>query len=135
MPAVGSADDSALAPVTGFVELGEPVPFTPSAPLVAEPVQRAPLRVGGSISFPTKIFTAAPNYPALARSARVSGAVILEVVIAEDGAVRDARVLRSIPLLDQAALDAVGQWRFTPTLLNGQPVPVVMTVTVSFTLN
>ena len=87
------------------------------------------------ISLPTKVSTVAPVYPPLARSARVSGVVILEVVIAEDGRVRDARILRSIPLLDQSALDAVGQWRFTPTLLNGQPVPVVMTVTVSFTLN
>jgi protein TonB len=49
--------------------------------------------------------------------------------------VQDARVLRSIPLLDQAALDAVNQWEFTPTLLNGVPVPVIMTVTVQFTLS
>ena len=51
-----------------------------------------------------------------------------------DGAILNARVLRSVPLLDQAALDAVRQWRYTPTLLNGVPVPVIMTVTVSFTL-
>jgi periplasmic protein TonB len=49
--------------------------------------------------------------------------------------VQDARVLRSIPLLDAAALDAVKQWEFTPTLLNGVPVPVIMTVTVQFTLS
>jgi protein TonB len=55
-------------------------------------------------------------------------------VIAEDGSVRDVRVLRSKPLLDEAAMDAVRQWRFTPTRLNGEPVPVVMTVTVSFSL-
>jgi protein TonB len=60
--------------------------------------------------------------------------VILEAVIAEDGRVRDVRVLRSIQLLDQAAIDAVRQWRFTPTLLNGVPVPIVMTVTVNFEL-
>jgi protein TonB len=53
-------------------------------------------------------------------------------VIAENGSVRDVRVLRSIPLLDAAAVEAVRQWRFTPTLLNGQPVPIVMTVTVAF---
>jgi protein TonB len=62
------------------------------------------------------------------------GIVILEAVIAENGTVRDVRVLRSIPLLDQAAVDAVRQWQFTPTLLNGQPVPIVMTVTVNFQL-
>jgi protein TonB len=61
--------------------------------------------------------------------------VILEAVIAEDGSVRDVKVLRSALLFDQAAIDAVRQWRFTPTLLSGQPVPVVMTVTVDFKLN
>jgi periplasmic protein TonB len=55
-------------------------------------------------------------------------------VIGPSGRVQDARVLRSIPLLDQAALEAVKQWEFTPTTLNGVPVPVIMTVTVQFTL-
>jgi protein TonB len=77
----------------------------------------------------------APRYPAIAQASRVEGVVILEAVIAEDGSVQDVRVLRSRPLLDDAAVEAVRQWRFTPTLLGGQPVPVVMTVTVSFTLN
>ena len=73
-------------------------------------------------------------YPAIAQSARVQGVVIIEATIGPDGAVQDAKVLRSIPLLDAAALDAVKQWEFTPTLLNGVPVPVIMTVTVNFTL-
>jgi protein TonB len=60
--------------------------------------------------------------------------VIIEALIGESGKVQDARVLRSIPLLDQAALDAVRQWAFTPTLVNGSAVPVIMTVTVNFTL-
>jgi periplasmic protein TonB len=60
--------------------------------------------------------------------------VILETLIGANGRVEDARVLRSIPLLDQAALDAVRQWEFTPTLLNGNPVPVIMTTTVQFSL-
>ena len=72
---------------------------------------------------------------AQARAAAVRGEVpVGAVIIGPDGAVRDAKVLRSIPLLDQAALDAVKQWVFTPTLLNGVPVPVIMTVTVQFTL-
>ena len=75
-----------------------------------------------------------PVYPPIAQSARVQGVVIIEATIGPDGVVKDARVLRSIPLLDQAALDAVRQWVFTPTLLNGVPVPVIMTVTVQFTL-
>ena len=92
------------------------------------------LRVGGAIKTPIKIRDVRPVYPSIAQAARVSGVVILEVRLNTDGAVEDARVLRSIPLLDQAAVDAVMQWRFTPSLLNGQPVPVVMTVTVNFVL-
>jgi protein TonB len=75
-----------------------------------------------------------PVYPAIAQQARVEGVVIIEAVIGTDGRVQQARVLRSKPLLDEAALTAVRQWVFTPTLLNGVPVPLIMTVTVNFTL-
>jgi periplasmic protein TonB len=91
-------------------------------------------RVGGDIKPPQKVVHVAPVYPPLARAARVEGIVILEAVIDEDGSVRDVRLLRSVQLLDAAASEAVRQWRFTPTLLNGQPVPVVMTITVAFKL-
>ncbi|MGE5357978.1 MAG: energy transducer TonB, partial [Bacteroidales bacterium] len=60
--------------------------------------------------------------------------VVLKAVVGADGKIVDATILRSIPLLDQAALDAVRQWEYTPTLINGVAVPVVMTVTVNFTL-
>ena len=83
---------------------------------------------------PTKTRHVAPLYPPVALAARREGIVILEAVIAEDGSVRDVRVLRPVALLDQAAIDAVRQWRFTPTLLNGEAVPIVMTVTVNFQL-
>ena len=63
------------------------------------------------------------------------GIVIIEATIGADGQIINARILRSVPLLDQAALDAVRQWQYTPTLLNGVPVPVIMTVTVAFTLS
>ena len=92
------------------------------------------MRVGGNIKAPTKIKYVKPVYPALAMSARIQGVVIVEGTVGEDGRVSYARVIRSIPLLDQAALDAVRQWEFTPTLLNGVPVPVIMTMTVNFTL-
>ena len=92
------------------------------------------MRVGGNIKPPQKTKRRRPVYPPIAQSARVQGVVIIEATIGPNGAVQDARVLRSIPLLDQAALDAVRQWEFTPTLLNGVPVPVIMTVTVQFTL-
>ena len=101
----------------------------------AAAAQVAPVRVGGEIKEPTKIKHVPPVYPEIAQQARIQGVVILETVIGEDGAVREARVLRPAPLLDQAALDAVLQWKYTPTLLNGQPVPVIMTVTVTFSLD
>lgn len=90
--------------------------------------------MGGNIRPPAKTRDVAPIYPAIAQSARVQGIVIIEATIGADGRVQDATVLRSIPLLDSAALTAVRQWEFSPTLLNGIPVPVIMTVTVNFTL-
>jgi TonB family protein len=93
----------------------------------------AAVRIGGQIKAPTKIKDVKPVYPAIARSARVAGMVTIEATIGPDGKVIDATVVRSIPLLDQAALDAVQQWEYTPTLLNGVPVPVRVTVTINFT--
>jgi TonB family protein len=92
------------------------------------------VRIGGAIQAPKKLKDVPPVYPAAAQEAGVRGVVILEARIDESGNVSDVRVLRSIPLLDQAAIDAVKQWQYTPTLLNGAAVPVVMTMTVNFTL-
>ena len=114
--------------VAGGITGGIPEPPPPPPP------PAAPVRVGGNIKPPQKTRDVRPVYPPIAQSARVQGIVIIEATIGPSGAVQDARVLRSIPLLDQAALDAVRQWQFTPTLLNGVPVPVIMTVTVQFTL-
>lgn len=107
-------------------------PEEPIAPKPIAPVE--PVRVGGSIRAPQKVRDVAPVYSAVAQAARIEGIVILEATIGIDGQVVNARVLRSVPFLDQPALDAVRQWQFTPTLLNGVPVPVLMTVTVRFTL-
>jgi TonB family protein len=92
------------------------------------------VRVGGAIRQPRKIKDVPPVYPAIARTARVQGVVIIEASIDPAGNVGDARILRSIPLLDQAAVDAVTQWQYEPTLLNGTAVPIIMTLTVNFTL-
>jgi TonB family protein len=99
------------------------------------PPPGSPIRVGGQIRPPVRTRHVAPVYPAAAQAERVQGVVILEAIIGTDGRVQSARVLRSIPQLDQAALDAVYQWQYEPTQLNGSPVPVIMTVTVQFTLN
>ncbi len=126
--------------MTGGVEGGVPggvvggvVGGLPEAP-PPPPPPSAPVRVGGNIKPPNKTKHINPQYPPIAQSARVQGIVIIEATIGPNGRVQEAKVLRSIPLLDQSALDAVRQWEFTPTLLNGVPVPVIMTVTVQFTL-
>lgn len=94
---------------------------------------KAAVRPGGRIMPPKKIKDVPPVYPALAQSAHISGAVTIEATIGTDGKVVDAKVVRSIPMLDQAALEAVRQWEYLPTMLNGVPVPVLVTVTVNFT--
>jgi len=130
-----------VAPPDGFDRLpstvdGVPLIGEPAGRDVLPPPPRAlePVQVGGTISRPERVRYAAPVYPPLARIARVEGTVILEAILGADGVVREVRVLRSIPLLDEAAVQAVRQWQFTPTLLNGEPVPVVFTVTVVFKL-
>ena len=99
-------------------------------PLAAQKV----VRVGGNVRAPRQVKRVDPVYPEEAKAAGVSGVVIIEITIGTGGPVVKAVVLRSIPMLDQAALDAVYQWEYEPTLLNGEPVEVVMTVTVNFTL-
>jgi len=93
------------------------------------------VRVGGQIKEPKKLKHVNPAYPDIAKQARVQGVVILECTISPQGKVTDVKVLRGIPLLDSAAIEAVKQWVYSPTLLNGVPVPVIMTVTVNFRLS
>jgi TonB family protein len=93
----------------------------------------APVRIGGQIKAPHKTKDVKPVYPAIARSAHVVGVVTSAATIGPAGKVVAAKAVRSIPLLDQASLDAVLQWEYTPTLLNGVPVPVLVTVTINFT--
>jgi TonB family protein len=101
---------------------------------ISEAAPARPLRVGGDIKPPRKIRDVPPVYPAIAQAARVQGVVIVEATIDPAGRVQEARVLRSIPLLDAAALDAIKQWQYEPTLVNGVPSAVIMTVTVNFSL-
>jgi protein TonB len=103
----------------------------PKAPR-PEPVIR--VRVSQGVSVGRLMNKVEPVYPPLARTARVQGQVVLTAIISKDGAIQDLRVLSGHPLLVQAALDAVRQWRYKPYLLNGQPVEVETTVTVNFTL-
>jgi protein TonB len=134
-PAEGPIAFSVNVPF-GPAEAGGPPPPPPPPP--PAPGRQAgsarPLRVGGNISAPTKIKNVNPVYPDEAKDAKVQGVVIIETRVEADGTVGEAHILKSIPMLDEAALEAVRQWEFMPTHLNGQPVPVIMTVTVNFTL-
>ncbi len=93
-----------------------------------------PVRVAGNVPRPQQVRSVNPFYPGAALRARVTGVVTLEVVIGVDGLVTDVEVVDSVPLLDEAAVAAVEQWEYAPTVLNGVPVPVVMPVTVTFSL-
>lgn len=94
-----------------------------------------PLRVGQDIQTPPrKIFEVKPIYPEDAKAAKVQGVVLLDVTVGTDGTVKGLRLTKSVPLLDQAAMDAVNQWQFEPALLNGVPVEVEVTITINFTL-
>jgi TonB family protein len=97
----------------------------------AKPATRA-VRVGGAIRNPTKTKNVLPVYPAVAKSARIGGTVLVEATIGPDGKVADARIVRSVPLLDQAALDAVRRWEYEPTRVRGVAVPVIITVAINF---
>ena len=127
----GEVEMTGIDGIIGGLDVGAvPVDVSPAPPV--EP--NVPVVVGGHIKAPARIKYVAPAYPDIAQKFRVQGVVIIEAVIGVDGKVDQARILRSQPLLDDAALAAVRAWEYTPTLLNGRPTAVVMTVTVMFTL-
>ena len=125
--------DDALASVGVVGSVGPPAPLPPAVP---EPPPHVPdpIRVAQLPEPPRKTVDVRPIYPEVARAARKEGTVILEAMLDTTGRVTQLRVIRSEPLLDQAALDAVRQWRYTPSMYGGRPVSVLMTITVRFTL-
>jgi protein TonB len=106
----------AILPDGGNDDVGDP------------PIRRA----GRDVTPPAKLTGNPPVYPELAKRARLEGDVVIECTIDPSGRIVNATVTKSVPLLDQAALDAVAAWRYRPTLVDGVPVPVLMTVTVRF---
>jgi protein TonB len=137
-PATSSRPGGAQAAPAANSRPGMPLPPPPPPP--PPPASQATddddpaLRVGGPIKVPTKLKNVSAVYPQDAKDAKIQGVVIIEARIERDGTVGRAKVLRSIPMLDDAAVAAVRQWEFTPTLLNGVAVPIMITVTVNFTL-
>jgi protein TonB len=105
-------------------------------PLSSPPAEApsAPVRIGGAIKQPALVSRVGPVYPAMAVSSHVEGMVILEAVVDREGRVEDVRILRSVPLLDGAAIDAVRQWRYEPLVVNGHLARFIVTVTVNFQL-
>jgi len=116
-------------------------PFMALAPIARPPHPPAvtaapsgPVRVGGDVQMAKLVKKVIPEYPPLAKAARVSGVVRLLGIIAKDGTIQNLQLISGHPLLARAALDAVKQWIYQPTLLNGQPVEVIAPIDVNFTL-
>jgi len=121
----------------------EEIPETPVPPEAVfgdigpppAPEDEGPIRVGGQLKEPRKIKYVEPIYPEIARRARVAGTVILEVVVDRDGNPKSIKVLRGLSMgLTEAAIEAVKQWKWEPSTLNGKPVEVIVVVTVNFKL-
>ena len=110
------------------------VPFLPES--AAEPAAKpsAPISVGGDVQMAKLIRKVTPEYPPIARAARISGVVHLIGTIGKDGAIRNLQLVSGHPILARAAMQAVAQWLYQPTLLNGKPVEVIAPIEVSFTL-
>jgi len=121
----------------------EEIPETPVPPEAVfgdigpppAPEDEGPIRVGGQIQMPRKIKDVLPVYPEIARKARIEGVVILEIVIDKPGHVKSVKVLRPLGMgCTEAAIEAVKQWKYEPSTLNGKPIEIQGTVTVTFRL-
>jgi protein TonB len=125
----GGSINGVLGGIIGSVPTAAPPP--PPPPKAATP-QR--IRVGGNVQAANLIHQVKPAYPPLAKQARIQGTVELSAIIGKDGRVQDLHVVRGHPLLVQSALEAVKNWEYRPTMLNGEPVEVATTIDVNFTL-
>jgi len=129
----GGAAGGVIGGIIGSVPTAAPPP--PPPPKVDKPVTPQRIRVGGNVQAAKLIRQPKPVYPPLAKQARISGHVILNAIIGKDGTIQNLSVASGHPLLVPAAMEAVKQWVYQPTLLNGEPVEVVTTIDVNFTLS
>jgi protein TonB len=106
----------------------------PGSPLDGLSGRDQPVRLTGEVRPPERVTFVKPEYPEIARRARAEGKVILEIVVGRTGSIEEVTVLRSNPLFDRAAVEAVRKWRYRPALQAGRPVKVYLTVVVSFEL-
>jgi len=128
----GGSPGGVLGGILGGIPSAAPPPPPPPKKEVAATPQR--IRVGGNVQAAMLVSQQKPIYPPLAKQARISGTVELSAIIGKDGRVANLSVIKGHPLLVQAALDAVKNWIYKPTLLNGEPVEVSTTIDVNFTL-
>ena len=134
---VGGVPGGAVGGVPGGV-LSEVVGSTRSVPVLAKTPEPTPIkriRVASRVAEANLIHDVAPQYPPEAGRARIEGAVVLMAVIGRDGSVQDVRVESGLPILAQAAIDAVRQWRYKPYMIDGEPVEVDSRITINFTLS
>ena len=127
LPGQASSSGSGLSEI---LDIGRIVDVTKPKP----PVPHSPVRVGGDVQESKLLLKVVPVYPALAIAAHAAGTVILEAEIDEEGNVATVKIVSGHPLLVKAAAQAVKQWKYSPTLLNGEPQAVLATVTVVFRL-
>jgi protein TonB len=125
----GGSVGGVLGGIIGGVPSAAPPPPPPPKPLTPQRI-----RVGGNVQAANLITQIKPAYPPLAKQARIQGTVELSAIIGKDGRVQDLKVVRGHPLLVQSALEAVKNWIYRPTMLNGEPVEVSTTIDVNFTL-
>jgi periplasmic protein TonB len=138
-PSVGPAGpvNNALAGLVTEIPPQRPredVKPRPPAP-VSSPSSSTPVHVGGSVQAALLVYSPRPPYPPIAKATRTQGTVVIRAIIARDGAIRNLQLISGPPLLAQAAMDAVRQWRYKPTSLNGEAVEVLTEIQVNFTLS
>ena len=121
----GGSAGGVLGGIIGGVGSNMPPPPKPTA---------SRIRVGGNVQSASLVRKVDPVYPPIAKTAHISGTVVLHAIIGKDGTVQDLQYMSGPPLLMKAALDAIRQWRYKPTMLNGEPVEVDTTISVVFTL-
>jgi protein TonB len=127
-----SMGEANVGVVGGTGPLGGMAPVI--APPPPKPVTPARIRVGGNVQAAALVRQVTPVYPQIARTAHISGTVVLHAIIAKDGTIQELQYVQGPPLLMRAAMDAVREWRYKPTLLNGEPVEVDTTISVVFSL-
>ena len=129
----GGIEGGVLGGIVGGLVTAPPSPPPPPPP-PPPPTSRGPIRIGGVVVAPALVRRVEPEYPIVAVAAQIEGMVILEATVDTDGRVQEVRILRSLGLLDKAAIDAVSRWRYAPLMLNGIPTRFVLTVTLNFRL-